>query len=424
MSMYDLVVVGAGSAGLAAARFARALGVRVALVEAHRIGGDCTWTGCVPSKALLHAAQVAHSLRHADAVGLPSQAVTADLAAVMASVHAARARVYALETPEALARDGIHVRLGPATFRDPHTLEVDGCRLQGKRFLVCTGATPALPPIPGLADGPALTSQTVFDLTVLPRRLLVLGGGPVGVELAQAFARLGAAVTLVGRNPRLLPPADQEASAVLLDALRAEGITIRTGTTVERVERAGGTIRVLAAGREGPAAIAADAILVALGRTPNVAGLGLAAAGVQVGERGIAVDEQLRTSQPHIAAAGDVVGSFQFTHYAGWQGVIAVRNLLLPGGARGHRPSVPWAVFTDPAVAQVGLTEEQARARGAAVTVRRLPVERNDRAQTAAERHGLLKFVLRPDGALLGATVVGTAAGELIEAWTQFMLWY
>jgi len=412
---FDLVIIGAGSAGLAAARFARALGVRVALVEADRIGGDCTWTGCVPSKALLHAAQVAHHRRHADAVGLPARPVTADLAAVMARVQAAQARVYALETPEHLRDEGVEVFLGAGRFRDARTLDINGQAIVGKRFLICTGASPTVPALPGLHDGPYLTNRTVFGLQRLPERLLVLGGGPVGVELAQAFARLGSAVTILQRNVRLLPATDGEASAVLERALRAEGLTVQTTATAERVERTGTVIRVTGAGPAGPVVVEGDALLVALGRTPSVEGLDLAAAGVRVGARGIVVDDHLRTSQPHIYAAGDVAGSFQFTHYAGWQAVIAARNALLPGSSRGRRPSVPWAIFTDPEIAQVGLTEAEARQQRETITVKRLPAERNDRAQTSGQQDGLMKFILRPNGTLIGATIVGGAAGELVN---------
>jgi pyruvate/2-oxoglutarate dehydrogenase complex dihydrolipoamide dehydrogenase (E3) component len=417
---YDLVVVGAGSAGLAGAGFARKLGLRVALAEAARVGGDCTWTGCVPSKALLHAAGVAYTARTGRRTGVPGCDVAVDLRAVMATVHAARERVYALETPEALAGQGIDVLIGPTAFRDARTLAVGDRLVTAKRFLVCTGASPAVPPIPGLADGPYLTNHNVFELTALPGDLVVLGAGPVGVELAQAFRRLGSRVTLVGRNRRLLPPADEEASAVLADALRDEGIVVRAGATVERVERSGRT-RVVARDDTGTHELGCDAILVAVGRRPNVDGLGLDEAGVEVGEKGIRVDETLRTSRPHVYAAGDVTGSFQFTHYAGWQAVMAVRNMFLPGSTRALLPSVPWAVFTDPEVAQVGLTERAARERGEKHEVRRFPIARNDRAQTAGENRGLMKFVLRPNRAILGATIVGTAAGELINEVTLAM---
>ncbi len=417
---YDLVVVGAGSAGLAGAGFARKLGLRVALAEAHRVGGDCTWTGCVPSKALLHAAEAAHTARTGRRTGVPGRDVAVDLFDVAATVHAARERVYALETPEELAAQGIDVLIGPTAFQDARTLTVGDRAVGAKRFLVCTGASPAVPPIPGLSDGPYLTNHDVFELTELPAHLVVLGGGPVGVELAQAFRRLGSQVTLIGRNPRLLPLADDEASAVLADAFRDEGIAVLAGAAVERVERNGRT-RVTARDGGGTHAVECDQVLVAAGRRPNVEGLALDKAGVEVGEKGIKVDEKLRTSQPRVYAAGDVTGSFQFTHYAGWQAVMAVRNMFLLGSSRAVLPAVPWAVFTDPEVAQVGLTEAEARARGERHEVRRLPVARNDRAQTAGEGRGLLKFVLRPDGTILGATIVGTAAGELVNEVTLAM---
>jgi pyruvate/2-oxoglutarate dehydrogenase complex dihydrolipoamide dehydrogenase (E3) component len=395
---YDLVVVGAGSAGLAGARFARRLGLRVVLAERHRIGGDCTWTGCVPSKALLHQARIASHR------GAP-----ADPARVRAFVHAARERVYAHETPERLRAEGIDVLLGATTFLDPHRLAVGDRVVEGRRFLLCTGGSPRRPATPGLAEGPYLTNESVFDLGVVPERLAVLGGGPVGVELAQAYRRLGSAVTLVGRNRRLLPAADPEASTALLGAFRAEGIDVRAGTAVERVEWSGDAARVHA--RDG--VLEATHVLVALGRTPNVDGLALDRAGVRFDEKRVVVDRHLRTSRAHIYAAGDVAGSFRFTHYAGWQAVMAVRNMAFPGSTRALLASVPWAIFTDPEVAQVGTTEGP--------VIRRWPIERNDRAQSAGESDGLLKVALRRDGTILGATVVGGAAGELVNEITVAM---
>jgi pyruvate/2-oxoglutarate dehydrogenase complex dihydrolipoamide dehydrogenase (E3) component len=406
---YDLVVIGAGSTGITAASFARKLGARVALVESDRVGGDCTWTGCVPSKALLHAAKVAHQMRHADCVGLDPVNPQVDLSKVMASVQAGIQRVYALETPEVLAKDGVEVVHGQARFRGPHALDVVGRILHSKRFIVCTGAEPAIPPIPGLADVPKLTYQNVFDLQELPAHLLVLGGGPIGVELSQAFRRLCSRVTIIQRGERLLPVADPEASAVLTRVLAGEGIEVRTGEEAHRVEKTLTGIRVTTS----QGAIEGDKLLMALGRSSKVEGLGLEAAGVQFTEKGIAVDDRLRTSQKHIYAAGDVTGSFQFTHYAGWQGFIAARNALLPGSTGGKRDTVPWVIFTDPQVGQAELTEREARERGEQVRVHRWPVERIDRAQTVGEREGFIKLVARHDGTLLGATVVAGAGDEL-----------
>lgn len=406
---YDLVVIGAGSAGLTAASFARRLGARVALVEQDRVGGDCTWTGCVPSKALLHAARVAHQMRHADSVGLDPIHPKVDLARVMASVRAAIDRVYAFETPDVLSREGVEVVPGHARFRGPRALEVEGRILHSKRFVVCTGSEPALPPIPGLSDVPKLTYKDVFDLKELPARLLVLGGGPVGVELSQAFQRLGSQVTVIQRGVRLLAVADPEASSVLTQVLAREGVQVCTGAEAERIEQTQRGVRVTTSrgGFEG------GTLLVALGRRPKVEGLGLEEAGVEFSEKGVTVDDRLRTSRSNIYAAGDVTGSYQFTHYAGWQGFTAARNALLPGSGGGKRDTVPWVIFTDPQVGQVGRTEREARERGEHVRVHRWPVERIDRAQTVGEREGFIKLVTCPDGTLLGATVVAGAGDEL-----------
>ncbi len=406
---YDLVVIGAGSTCLPTASFARRPGARVALVESDRVGGDCTWTGCVPSKALLHAAKVAHQMRHAGSVGLDPVEPQVDLAKVMTGVRAAIQRVYALETPEVLAKDGVEVVLWRASFRNPHTLNVGGRVLHSKRFIICTGAEPAFPPIPGLADVPTLTYQNVFELQELPAHLLVLGGGPIGVELSQAFRRLGSRVTILQRGGRILPVADPEASSVLTGVLAREGIEVCAGEEAQNVEQTPTGTRVTTS----KGTYVGDKLLVALGRRPKVEGLGLEKAGVEFTEKGISVDDQLRTSQRHIYAAGDVTGSFQFTHYAGWQGFIAARNALLPGSSGGKRETVPWVIFTDPQVGQAGLTEQQARERGEQVRVHRWPVERIDRAQTVGEQEGFIKLVARPDGTLLGATVVAGAGDEL-----------
>ena len=407
---YDLVVVGAGSAGLTAAAVARRLGARVALVEQDRLGGDCTWTGCVPSKSLLHAAKVAHQMRHADAVGLEPVRPNVDLAKVMAGVRATIQRVYAFETPDLLTRTGIEVVLGRARFRGPHALEVDGRILHSKRFVICTGSEPALPPIPGLSEVPKLTYNTVFDLQETPARLLVLGGGPIGVELSQAFQRLGSETTLIQRGSRILSVADPEASAVLAGVLAREGVKIRTGAHAERIEESRSGIRVVTS----KGIFEGDKLLVATGRRPRVEGLGLAEAGVKYTEKGVLVNDHLRTNQSHIYAAGDVSGGFQFTHYAGWQGFTAARNALLPGSVVGKRDTVPWVIFTDPQVGQAGMTERQAR--GASVgriRVHRRPVERIDRAQTLGERDGFIKLMTQADGTILGATLVAGAGDEL-----------
>ncbi len=408
---FDLIVVGGGTAGLTAARIARQLGARVALVERERIGGDCTWTGCIPSKALLHVARLAHEARTASSFGIIASGVQVDFTRVMQSVDATIKRVYAFETPEVLQSEGVAVVSGQARFCDPHTVDVDGRVLHGRHVVLCTGAEPAVPPIPGLDDVDYLTTATVFSLTKLPNRLVVIGGGATGVELSQAFQRLGSQVTLIESGDRLLSFADPAASTIITDVLRNEGVEVQLSSSVERVERSGDGIRVTPP--EG--AVVGDQMLVATGRRPVVDGLGLDGIGVETTSKGIVVDEHLRTTQGHIYAAGDVTGGPQFTHYAGWQGAIAVRNALVPLASKGVRQRVPWIVFTDPEIAQVGLTEAEARDEIGNPNVVCYPAPEIDRAQTANELNGFFKLMTQQGGRLVGATVVGSGAGETIN---------
>jgi pyruvate/2-oxoglutarate dehydrogenase complex dihydrolipoamide dehydrogenase (E3) component len=333
----------------------------------------------------------------------------------MASVRQAIDHVYALETPEVLAQHGVDVVMGAARFEDPHTVVVgEHTRLRARRFLLCTGARPAVPPITGLDETPYSTYETVWRLERLPRRLLVLGSGPVGTELSQAFNRLGSQVTVLERGDRVLARADPEASAVLGQVFEAEGVRLRFGARVERVQQRPGGIVVTDRGQD----VEGEALLVAVGRRATVDGLDLERAGVQYSQRGVVVDEQLRTSQKHIYACGDMLGSFQFTHYAAWQASIAVRTMLFPGSSVGIRSHVPWTVFSEPEVAQCGLSEADARARFSGaneVRVARWGVDHLDRAVTDKDLLGFIKVVCRPDGEILGAQIVAARAGEIIH---------
>lgn len=408
--VYDLVTIGGGSAGLSAVDLALRLGARVALVEKDRIGGDCTWSGCVPSKALLAAAADSRTLTSAGFGPLPFNEAAA-------RVHAARERVYAGESLEVLRAKGVEVFSGQARFLDPNTVEAGDAKITGKRFLIATGARPSIPPIPGLDSVDYVTYRELFDLRELPGRLLVLGGGPIGIEMAQAFSRLGSRVTVVEMSGRILPLEEPEASALVAGRLKEEGVTILTGSRVERVGSLGEKCLVIAGERE----ITCDTLLVATGRRVDTSGLGLEAAGILVGDRGIVVDRFLRTDAHHIFAAGDVTGSYQFTHFAGRQAAMAVRNALLPALKDAGVPVMAWATFTDPEVARVGMSEEQARIRyGDSVEVAILPFEKVDRALLVGNTEGFVKTVRRKgmlrDG-MLGATVVGARAGELIHEW-------
>ena len=412
---YDLAIIGGGSAGITAAGFAVQLGARVALVEKHRIGGDCTWTGCIPSKTLLKAAKVAHRMRTADLYGLGAIEPAVDLKQVMAHVRSVVARVYDHESPERLRADGIDVVLGTARFLGPRTLAVGETTLTARRVLLATGASPFVPPVPGLDSVAYLTYESVWDMAVLPRHLLVIGAGPTGCEMAQAFRRLGSGVTMLEGSDRILPHDEPEASCVLARKFAEEDISLRFNAVVERAWQDGDGIHVVASGDE----LVGDALLVAVGRRPNVDGLDLERAGVVYDSQGIRVDEHLRTSQGHIYAVGDCTGGYQFTHYAAWQAVMAVRNALLPGASRGVAERVPWTTFTDPEVAHVGLSESQARERsGNGVMTCQWPMDKVDRAQTEGDTTGFLKLVHRKDGSLLGVSIVAARAGEMVQEWT------
>jgi len=411
---HDLAIIGGGSAGLTAAGFAAQLGVRVALIERRRVGGDCTWTGCVPSKTLLKAAKVAHQMRTADRYGLTPTDLKADLKSIMAHVREVVAEVYEEESPDALRADGIEVFLGAARFLDPHTLAVGENRLRARRVLIATGAHPYIPPIEGLDGVDYLTYETIWDLELLPRRLLVVGAGPIGSEMAQAFRRLGAEVTLFASRDRLLPRDDPAASRVLGEVFAAEGIDVCYNARVQQVWQDGAGIHVVGGDHEA----VGDALLVVAGRRPNVQGMDLEKAGVAYSEKGIEADDNLRTNQRHIYAAGDCLGGYQFTHYAGWQAFMATRNALLPGASKGVTDKVPWTTFTSPEVAHVGLTEPQAREKlDDEVMTCEWSMEKVDRARTDGDTEGFIKLVHKKDGTLLGATIVAGQAGEMIHEW-------
>ena len=405
---YDLVVIGAGSAGLVAATFAARIGAKVALIERDRIGGDCTWTGCVPSKALLKAAKVAHEVRRAADYGVEATMTGVDMARVAAHVKRAIEGAYAAERPAVLAQKGIDVVEGSPEFLDRRTVRVGDRALEARRFLICTGARPAIPAIPGLSDVPYVTYQRWFENERLPAHLLVLGAGPLGLEMALAYRRLGADVSVVGEE--LLGREEPEVRSFVAEMLGREGVRFLQGV-VREVRHDGARFTVAA----GDSELEGDALLVATGRKPNVEGLHLERAGVAHSADGVTVDRYLRTNVRHVYAAGDVVGGPQFTHLAGWQAFQAVRNALLPGRASGVPVVVPWVTFLDPEVARVGLAEAEARARyGDGVRVHRWDMARSDRAIADVEARGFIKVVARPDGRVLGASVVASRAGELI----------
>lgn len=401
---WDLLVVGGGSAGLVGARTAASLGASVLLADRDRPGGDCLWTGCVPSKALLAAAAAAADARAAERFGVRVDGVRVDFGAVMAHVRGAIAAIEPVDSPDALRSAGIQVARGTARFTGPATAEIDGAAVRFRQALVATGADPAIPSVPGLAGAAPLTSDTVWDLDELPARLVVLGGGTIGCELGQAFARLGSRVAVVEAEPRLLPTEDPDASEIVAAALAADGVAVRTGVAMTAVE-AGRAVR-LADGT----ALEADAVLVALGRRPDTRGLDLVVGGVRIDDRGfVVVDPHLRTTNPRIWAAGDVTGHPQFTHVAGVHGAAAAANAVLGLRRTAQTSAVPRVTYTAPEVAAVGLP---AGAPGTTTRTRRH--DEVDRAVVEGRTAGFSRLVLDRRGRVVGATVVGPRAGEVL----------
>ena len=410
----DICVIGAGSGGLSVAAAASAFGVPVVLVEKSKMGGDCLNTGCVPSKSLLAAAKRARAMAQARPFGLAAPPVEIDFAKVHERVHDVIAAIAPNDSKERFTGLGVRVIEGMARFRDAGTVVVDGgIEIKARRFVIATGSSPALPPIPGLKETPHLTNETVFDLTVRPDHLVVIGAGPIGLELAQAFRRFGAKVTVL-EAAQPLAREDPECAAILLDELVREDIAIRTGATVVRVEVAGQGVRVLVRGAAGEEAIEGSHLLVATGRRANVDDLGLERAGISYDGKGVRVDRHLRTANRRVYAIGDAAGGPQFTHVANYHAGIVIRNALFRLSPKVNEDSIPRVTFTDPELAQVGLTEAEAGRRGYGIQVLRWPYHENDRAQTEGETSGHIKVVTTRRGRILGATIVGAAAGELI----------
>ncbi|MEO7836152.1 MAG: FAD-dependent oxidoreductase, partial [Acidimicrobiales bacterium] len=414
---YDLVVIGMGSGGMPAAEFAATLGLKVAVVERGRVGGDCLWTGCVPSKTLLASAKMAHRLRTADHWGLPARPdLEVDTSLVWKRIRAVQRQIAATDdSPERFASLGMEIITGTARVAGAREVEVDGRVLPTRHILLCTGSRPATPPIAGLAEAGFLTSENLWDLDRAPASLVALGAGPICLELAQGLVRLGVKVTVLQRGEQALPRDEPELVKLLLDRLVGEGVDLRFGVEVERVTVEGGQKVVHGTERGTPTQWPAEDVLVGVGRRPNVENLGLEEVGVKVGPKGVEVDDRMRTSVPGIYAAGDVAGRFLFTHSAAHEALRAVRDMFYPGKGT-VSGLVPWCTFTDPELAHVGQTEAEARAQhGESVRVRRVEMAHSDRARAEGESDGRIIAVCGRRGDLLGAHVLAPTAGELIH---------
>ncbi len=412
---FDVIVIGAGAGGLTAAGGPAMFGLKSAVIEEGEMGGDCLNTGCVPSKALIASAHRAHEARVSQRLGVKLAEPEVDFAAVMAHVHNAIETIAPVDSQERFEGMGVAVYRGRAKLIDDRTVEVNGERLATKRIVIATGSHPAIPPVDGIADVPYLTSNTLWQIKALPRHLLIIGGGAIGLEMAQSFRRLGADVTVIEAFTPL-PRDDQEAAELVLEALKAEGVKLITGVGVAKAALQGCDIMLTLA--DG-ATVMGSHLLIAAGRTPNVHGIGLEEAGVTIGKNGIIVDARRRTSNSRIFAIGDCRDGPRFTHMSGNDGSIVTMNIALGFPAKLDLRALPWVTYTDPELAQIGLTEAAARDQfGSKIEVQRQDFSHNDRAIAEGDTRGFLK-VIRAKGKVVGVTIVGRGAGELLLPWAQ-----
>ena len=412
----DLCVIGAGSAGLTAAAGAAQMGARVVLVEQGLMGGDCLNYGCVPSKSLLAAAKAAHAHRSGERFGMAAREPEVDFARVMEHVRSVIRGIEPHDSEERFTGLGVRVLRATGRFTGPRTLRVEDADVRARRFLIATGSSPLVPPVPDLEDTPYLTNETLFDLDVLPDHLLVIGGGPIGLEMAQAFRRLGSQVTVL-EMARCLPADDPDLAAIVVQTLRDEGVQILENAKAAEVSGGEGDITV-ACERDGQRqSIAGSHLLVAAGRAPNIEALDPDAAGIEHTKRGVTVDATLRTSNRRVYAAGDVTGIAQFTHLAGYQAGVVLRRAMLRLPAKADYRALPWCTYTEPELAQAGLTEGAAREKGLEVRTAGAELAENDRGRAEGLEAGRIKLVVDKGGRVLGAGIAGPHAGELIQPW-------
>jgi pyruvate/2-oxoglutarate dehydrogenase complex dihydrolipoamide dehydrogenase (E3) component len=413
MAKYDMTIIGGGSGGLTAARVATALGANVLLIDKERLGGDCLTYGCVPSKSMIHVARVVHQAKESAKLGLMPASLGVDMAKVSAYIQGVIGRV---AEGEKVYTEGVTVKFGQVSFKSATELVLNGEVFTSRNTLIATGSRPAVPKVDGLEEVGYLTNEGAFDLMHLPASLIIVGGGPVGVELSQAFERLGSKVTIIQGPERILPREDPEVSDTVARVLTGEGIEIVTGARFVKASRNGNKKVVTAKRGNELLNFEADEILLALGRQPNVEGLNLEAASVKYDNKGIKVDDNLQTTTSNILAIGDVVGGYLFTHVAAYQSGVAVRNALVPVGKKkvDYRV-VPWCTFTDPEAARVGLTPDEAEKQHKQIRIVKFPWSDIDRAQTEGETVGFIKLVLAgKKDEIVGAHMVGARAGEML----------
>ena len=413
---FDICVIGAGSGGLSVAAGASQMGASTVLIERAKMGGDCLNYGCVPSKALIAASHAAEAVRKAPGFGVNAAPPTIDFDRVHDHVHGVIAAIAPHDSVERFEGFGVTVILDHARFTGPREVRAGEKLIRARRFVIATGSSPATPPVPGLGEIPYFTNETIFDCRDAPGHLIVIGGGPIGVELAQAHRRLGVKVTILEMFA-VLGRDDPELAEVVRRRLREDGVEIHENIRIEGVEGEAGEIRVRLDGENGPSVIEGTHLLVAAGRKPNLDGLYLDKAGIEHTAKGVTVDKRLRTTNKRVFAVGDVAGPFQFTHMAGYHAGIVIRNALFRLPAKVDHRAVPWVTYTDPELAWVGMTEADARMKYRDIRVMRFPFDENDRAVAERTTEGLVKVITSKKGVVVGAGIVGAHAGELIQSW-------
>ena len=421
---YDLGVMGGGAAGLTLAAGAAQLGAKTLLIEKEpRLGGDCLHHGCVPSKTLIRSASVYHLMKNTARFGLPAMdPLPVDFAQVRGRIEEVIAKIQEHDSEERFCSLGVEVRFGAARFIGEHSVELAGERLSAKAWLIATGSSPAAPPVPGLADTPYITNKEIFSLDELPASLLVLGAGPIAIEMAQAFSRLGSRVSLVQRSGQILSREDPDLADEVMAGLQEEGVEFYLNAKLNRAWQEGGRTQVAITDGEGrEVVLSAQRLLVALGRRANLEGLGLEDIGVAYDAKGLKLDERLRTAHKHIYGAGDVTGAHQFTHAAGYEGGVVLANAILRLPRKVDYTWLPWVTYCEPELAGIGLNEKAAHTAGLAYTVWREEFAANDRAQAGGHAKGQLKLLLDKDEKPLGVQILGPQAGELINEWVAVL---
>ena len=421
---YDIGIIGGGAAGLTVASGAAQLGAKVLLIEKEpSLGGDCLHFGCVPSKTMIHSAHVYHLMQHAQRFGLPKASIPpVDFRQVAKRIRKVIATIQQHDSEARFCGLGAKVVFGQAVFMDEHTIDLDGKRQSAKYWVIATGSSPAVPPIPGLFDTTFLTNREIFSLDHLPESMVILGGGPIGIEMAQAFNRLGTKVTVVDRSDQILGKEDKDMADMLVSVMQDEGVNFFLEASIEQVLETGGQKSIKIQDRTGESKVLnAEEILVAMGRTPNVQNLGLDDIGVTYNRYGITVDSRMRTSHKHIYAAGDVSGGFQFTHAAGYEGGIVVSNAIFRLPRKADYTYLPWCTYTDPELASIGMNEKTAASKGLDYTVWMEEFKDNDRSLAEDETSGCVKMILDAREKPLGVQILGPRAGDLLSEWVAIL---